>query len=334
MATRGPGGSFQLHNNPRMALNSNPQGAVPAAKPRPQDPSGGANQYTSNKQLIEQRRAVELCFKCGDRYYQGHQCKNKSLFILTAADNVLEVYDENCMVESEEMKIEDDGSNSGEEGSEEVGLSFNALNGENQQQTIKIQGAVGKKVLKILVDTGSTHSFLDFRVAKEVKARIEAAAPLLVTVANGHKILSKLKCPGFTWNMNDQPYKADLRIIRLEGSSMVLGIDWLRTYGKVTFDYTDNMVTLDENRRQLVLKGLTEASKLKMLTAKEWYMDCQEGACCAIARISQISEGEEHVVPPQNSKCCNYMRRCSGSHRDYPQLDDRTTTSHCKGAPN
>lgn len=97
---------------------------------------------------------------------------------------------------------------------------------------------------------------------------------MLFTVANSHKIMSKLRCPGFTWKMNSQPYKADLRIIRLEGSSVVLRIDWLRMCGKVTFDYTNNTVSFDKDGQQLILKGLAEGNKLKMLTAKEWYKDC------------------------------------------------------------
>nr|CAD1831521.1 unnamed protein product [Ananas comosus var. bracteatus] len=224
---------------------------------------------------MEQRRAAGQCFKCGKKYHQGHQCKNKSLLSMTAEDNVLEVYDEDCLGEEEETDDEEEeyvNLIAGE--AKEVGLSFNALNGENLQQTLQIQGKVGSKILKILVDTGSTHSFLDFRVAREVKAKVESATPLLVTVANGHKIMSKLRCRGFTWNMNGRHYKADLRIIRLEGSSVVLGIDWLRAYGKVTFDYTKNTMSLNKDGQQLVLKGLTEGSKLKMLTAKKWRQGC------------------------------------------------------------
>lgn len=46
------------------------------------------------------------------------------------------------------------------------------------------------------------HSFLDFRTTtKEVKAQVELVAQLLVIVANGHKIMSKLKCSRFTLTM-------------------------------------------------------------------------------------------------------------------------------------
>ena len=80
-------------------------------------------------------------------------------------------------------------------------------------------------------------------MAKEVKAILTAVNSLVVTVTNGHKVLSKLKCVNFKWTMQGEQYQADLKVIRLDGSSIILKIDWLRTYGKVTFDYLDNAIT-------------------------------------------------------------------------------------------
>lgn len=132
-----------------------------------------------------------------------------------------EVYDEQLLQQIEE---EEDLPEQEEEAGE-VGMSVHALSGENQHETIKI---AGNKTLVVLIDTGSTHSFIDFQVAKEVKASLTAAPPLIVTVANGHKVLSKLKCSDLKWTMQGEPYQTELRVIRLDGSSIILGIDWLR----------------------------------------------------------------------------------------------------------
>lgn len=80
----------------------------------------------------------------------------------------------------------------------ETGISVLALSGGKQHDTIKIQGEAKGQVLTILVDTGSTYSFLDYQTAKDIKAHLVAATPLEVTVANGQKVLSKLQCPSFT----------------------------------------------------------------------------------------------------------------------------------------
>lgn len=102
-----------------------------------------------------------------------------------------------------------------EEGAEEeeLGLSVHPLNVENTHDTIKIQGEAKRKTLAILVDTGSTHSFIDIVMAKVTKTTITTTSPLLVTVANGQKVLSKLKCTHFAWQMQEKKYSIDLKAI-------------------------------------------------------------------------------------------------------------------------
>nr|CAD1830585.1 unnamed protein product [Ananas comosus var. bracteatus] len=72
-----------------------------------------------NRQLIEQRRAAGLCFKCGDRYFPGHQCRTQSINTVTATPEVTEVYDEISLRELTEQ--EEAGM---DEEKEEVGCQF------------------------------------------------------------------------------------------------------------------------------------------------------------------------------------------------------------------
>nr|CAD1827456.1 unnamed protein product [Ananas comosus var. bracteatus] len=245
---------------------------------------------------MEQRRLAGLCFKCGNKYHAGHICPDKTLNVLQAHEEVAEIYDEDCWhkMEAEDNPASDEVCEPQEaEEMQERGVSVHALNGERQQDTIKIQGETKGKTLTVLIDTGSTHSFIDIQVAREVKATVEAAASLTVTVANGQKVLSKLRCPGFTWSMQEQQFKMDLRVIRLEGSILVLGIDWLKSYGKVTFDFQQNAVTLCKDGAALTLKGIEEGAKLKLITAAQCYQEVINGACCLISQMEQIERTQE-----------------------------------------
>ncbi len=118
--------------------------------------------------------------------------------------------------------------------------------------------------MTILIDTGSTDSFIDFQVAKEVGTELIVAPSLLVKVTNGHKVMSKLKCSNFKWSMQGEPYQSEFRVIRLDGSSIILGIDWLRAYGRVTFDYTDHSVSFTKGERKCALRGLWRAQKCEV----------------------------------------------------------------------
>lgn len=84
--------------------------------------------------------------------------------------------------------------------------------------------------------------------------------------------------------MQGETYIADLRIIRLEGSSMILGIDWLKAHGPVTFDYESNTVTITKGDKKIHLKGMTDKAKLRNITAKQLQKELDEGSCCAVAQ--------------------------------------------------
>lgn len=281
--------SLQNKGSSGFAVNRATENMKPNYTPSPRN---SATQYPANKQLIEQRRAAGLCFRCGDKYHPGHSCANKSLNTLQAMEEVLEIYDEECLQDESNER----GGTEGDMGAvpeleeaQEIGVSVHALSGKRPQDTIKIRGEAKNRTLTILIDTGSTHSFIDLQVAKEVRTKLETAPPLVVTVANGHKVLSKLRCPDFAWTMQGQVFEADLRVIRLEGSSIVLGIDWLKSYGKVVFDFMANSVTIMKEGQHLELKGIEEGAKLKLITAAQWNLEWETGECYLLSH--QVAAG-------------------------------------------
>jgi len=47
-----------------------------------------------------------------------------------------------------------------------------------------------------------------------------------VTVTNGNKVMSNLACAGFSWEMYGEQFEVDIRLLRLGGCDIVLGVDW------------------------------------------------------------------------------------------------------------
>lgn len=72
----------------------------------------------------------------------------------------------------------------------------------------------------ILVDSGSNHSFLDAKLAKELKVPIVSVPIASVKVADGRKIFSTEKAPGFTWKIHRWPFQFDLWLLPLRGFNM------------------------------------------------------------------------------------------------------------------
>ena len=110
------------------------------------------------------------------------------------------------IVQEEEEKSE---AEEKEEEVEEVGpivtgepkLSIHALEGTFNYQTMRLRGSVGRKVLCILIDSGSTHNFINSRMARKLGCVMEYIHELKVLTANGMELQCSERCRKFPWVM-------------------------------------------------------------------------------------------------------------------------------------
>ncbi|GJU08920.1 retrotransposon-related protein [Tanacetum coccineum] len=111
-------------------------------------------------------------------------------------------------------------------------ISLHALSRVPHFQTIRVCGHVSKYKIHILIDSGSTHNFVDTTTAKRIGCKISATVPLQVDVADGNKILSTLVCKQFTWQLQGETCVSDVMLVPLGGCEMVLEVQWLATLGR------------------------------------------------------------------------------------------------------
>ena len=98
-----------------------------------------------------------LCYSCDSKYTKGRKCDEKKLFYI------------NCE-EEEENEQEEDIHQEPTLEEEEMSptISCDALAGITTPQTLKIEGHIKKKKVIVLIDSGSTHNFMNCEVAKEL----------------------------------------------------------------------------------------------------------------------------------------------------------------------
>ena len=80
-------------------------------------------------------------------------------------------------------------------------LSLHALDGSYNYQTMRLMGSMGKKVLYILIDSESTHNFIDVRMARKLGCVMESINELNVLTIAGSELRCKEMCKGFSWVM-------------------------------------------------------------------------------------------------------------------------------------
>lgn len=136
--------------------------------------SSSSRRFTPEE--IEERKKKGLCFHCDEKYTYGH--KWKRLFNIEGEET-----DE----ETEENEAEPDQT---EPQDENVQVSLHALTGLLAPETIKIKGRVKKNEITILIDTGSTHTFLDTITARNLKCVVECTTGIMVTIVDGSQVES------------------------------------------------------------------------------------------------------------------------------------------------
>ena len=81
-------------------------------------------------------------------------------------------------------------------------------------------------------------------------------------------MVSQYKCKGFKWMMSGQEFPTDLRILKLGGCHIVLGVDWLRMVRPLVFDFNTLEVTFDMGGQKVTLMGCQEKGECKAMSGK------------------------------------------------------------------
>ncbi|PIN19069.1 hypothetical protein CDL12_08254 [Handroanthus impetiginosus] len=105
---------------------------------------------------MKARREKNLCYNCDETYTPGHKCKQRHLFMMMTGEEE-EMYGEEIVsseVVREEVMIE------------EGKVSLNALLGSMGKGVIRVDGIIVGKPIQILIDSGSTHCFIDEKLAE------------------------------------------------------------------------------------------------------------------------------------------------------------------------
>ena len=103
---------------------------------------------------MEEKRAKGLCYSCDSKYTKGHKCAEKKLFYIDCEEE-----EEREQERSKEEDILQEQSLDKEEINPTI--SCNAFAGITTPQTIKIEEHIKKKKVIVLIDSGSTHNFID-----------------------------------------------------------------------------------------------------------------------------------------------------------------------------
>ena len=124
-------------------------------------------------QQLDERRAQGLWFNYDNKYSKGHKCGENKLFY----------------VECDEYKQkEKEPPQGGELEGINATISCHALAGINIPKNLKIEGYTRNKRVTMLIDSGSSHNFVHYKVAKDLNLFLYPTPEFQVMIADGGTI--------------------------------------------------------------------------------------------------------------------------------------------------
>ncbi|XP_039068452.1 uncharacterized protein LOC120214696 [Hibiscus syriacus] len=166
--------------------------------PKPVPPNSNPKQN-----LLDYRRANNLCFKCGEKFVLGHQCKVRQLNCMEEDEPTDSA--EQDLTEGENREVED-------QAKEALEIFINVITRNVGHTTLRIQGFIKGKPINVLIDSGITHSFITPQWAKE-GVELVHTQPLVISVANGDKLFSTAKSNKVSWKMHGYDFQHDFSVI-------------------------------------------------------------------------------------------------------------------------
>ena len=134
---------------------------------------------------------------------------------------------------------------------------------------MRVVGKVKTTPLHILIDSESTHNFLNLATAKRLHCKLKKMPPLQVVVANGQQLVCTSVCHNFAWSLLGEVFTTDVMLIPLGSCEMVLGVQWLTSLGPILWDLEKLRMEFKKDGRRMVLRG-TQKTEVEWMGGKKW----------------------------------------------------------------
>lgn len=147
---------------------------------------------------------------------KGHKCKGKLFRLSTTGDVLTEIVEEGCEEHEEFLDAVEN-----IQSAEVSKISLYALTGETEPQTIRVQGKVNGVMLSILVDSGSTHNFVQSTVARKLKLAVSPVKQFSVITGSGDELLCNKWCKDVKLAVQGTEIVVNLFILPMDGTKIV-----------------------------------------------------------------------------------------------------------------
>jgi hypothetical protein len=190
-----------------------------------------ANPASSVRRLtpaeVAQRHKDGQCFHCDEFFTNGHKQVCKQLFCIEVVD------DDYTPANATDTTV----------------ISIHALTGirPRTRRTMQLCIVINDARITTLLDSRSTHNFVDLDTTTRIGIKFGSQAGLRVTVANDECVQSPGCSKDLPITIGDEPFTLNCFGLVLGSYKMVLNVQWLESLGPILWDFAARTIVFIRN---------------------------------------------------------------------------------------
>jgi hypothetical protein len=158
-------------------------------------------------------------------------------------------------------------------------ISLQAARGNSSCNTFTVMITIGGKQGLALLDTGSTHTFMDATFSTKIQCHTVSNTLETVQVAGGGTLQTGAHVQDIDYTIQGEKFTNSFRILSLKGYDMVLGSDWMLSHSPVKFDYHTRKVKIKiAGKKKFFLQDHSLTGGVPLISLNQLEKELRKGA--------------------------------------------------------
>jgi predicted aspartyl protease len=175
-----------------------------------------------------------LFYKCAVPWTKEHKCAPEVLLVVEA---VWDAFDQDDVAESSTPDSETDAQVF-------LAISKAAVLGNSSARTVRFSGYMQGHPVHILIDSGSSTSFLSETVASQLSGIQSEPVSTRVQVAGGTHLQSSVLLRNVPWSVGQCVFQSTFRVLPLKAYDAIVGMDWLESFSPMQVHWRDKWLLI------------------------------------------------------------------------------------------
>lgn len=255
-----------------------------------------------------QERNKRTCWHCNEPLVPGHnlRCKVKKalhVILMQGGDEEEDVLEEHELKKEQGFVTAPASPEESEvtpEDEQLMMISHHAVKGTTNHATFSLITSSGKRKAMILVDSGSTNSFMDYEFAVRSNCQLRYRPTKKVVVAGGGELCIDAVIETISYKIQGSIFENSFQILNLRSYDMILGTDWIYDHSPTGLDLKRRTLTINKGGRIVIFTDYTTPNKHYLVDFKlEKNMRKEVLGLLIQINLIQETDGQELKKLPQ-----------------------------------